>query len=142
MSFETLPAGAAVPADAAVVFDVNYILFPAPYIYTLERERNKAFHEVNFDWTFSINLPKDPSAQPYQLKMTSIPDQTINPGPDNDYYGAMAESCFRDFGAHLKGAFGFSAKVNVVDPNQLIDPNGGGYPAIPPVPSFDPNNFK
>jgi hypothetical protein len=123
MKFE---ATEAVPPEAAVVLEIDYVAFPAPFVFT-DKAKTEAHQEINFDWTFSIKFPKNAALPPYQFKMTSIPANEL---PEGGLYDAMARSCFSDFGNHLKGAFGFRASVNTIPPPS-------GAPGVPSLPGLN-----
>ena len=113
MSFEVLPPGAAAPADAVVVFDINYVIFPARNSLFYDKvDRNKASFDVRFDWTFSILLPKRAELQPFVFTTTSIAPDDLRSGGEATLYGAMAYNVFVDFGEHLKLIFGFPGVIN------------------------------
>lgn len=127
MSFEAVAEGALPPADAAVVFDINYVVFPAPYFFSAP-DSTTVHHDIVFDWTFTISFPKSPALKPYQLKIQSIPANTVSPG--YEMYDSLVRSCFADFGSHLKGTFGFEAVFNVASPKMDSVPGL----SLPPLP--------
>jgi hypothetical protein len=133
MRFEALPEGTPAPADAAVVFDINYLVYPSQYFFSGKDpitglDSKNVHHDIVFAWSFTIKFPKNPAQKTYELKIESIPANSVNQGID--MYDSLVRSCFADFGAHLKGTFGFEAIFNVISPKDI----NSGVPSIPPLP--------
>jgi hypothetical protein len=126
MRFEVVPVGAEAPADAVVVFDINFVIFPAPdAVFTSKTNKNKGSFDVRFDWTFTIKLPKKPEVKPFVFTTTSIaPDDLRGDEGETTLYGAMASTVFVDFGEHLKLIFGFPGNINKIDYGTELAPNG------------------
>jgi hypothetical protein len=130
MRFEVLPEDGKAPEDAMVVFDINYVIFPAPDAVFFDKTiATKGSFDVRFDWTFTIQLPKKPELKPFVFTTTSIAPDDLRSGTESTLYGAMAYTVFLDFGEHLKLIFGFPGVINKVTYKDTNLAPGAGFDA-------------